>query len=186
MSLARAVSLFAALVLMLIADGCWFHGPGEIRDRVSRSTGNEYEQEIGLTLGRTSMAIARFGLRLADEEQIPLKGVRKVQVGIYQVRDIGAPSDIGTSILSGSFPEWSPVVRMHEDGESVLVMVREKKDKVRAMLVIVDDADELVIVRMIGNLERMLKEAMRFGFEQADRPDLYDSAVENAEWEYEG
>jgi hypothetical protein len=161
----------------LLASGCWFHGPGDVRREISRSTGTEYSTEIGLTLGRTSMAIARWGLRTAGEDEVSLKGVRKVQVGIYH--PVGpAASDPLTCL-----PGWEPVVRMHEDGESVLVMVQERGDRIRGMLVIVDDADELVVVRMRGRLERVLKEAMELGFEQADRPDLYEPALEHAERE---
>lgn len=178
--------VFIVIVALLASTGCWFHGPGDIRREVSRSTGTEYSTEIGLTLGRTSMAVARFGLNFADEaDEIPLKGIRKVQVGIYHpVDDFGTGEGTGR-VTAEAFRDWEPVVRMHDGGETVLVMVRERNARIRGMLVIVDDRDELVVVRMKGRLDRILREAMKMGFEQADRPDLLEPALEHAERDLE-
>jgi len=76
-----------------------------------------------------------------------------------------------------SFENWSPMVRMHEDGETVLVLVRWKDARIRDMLVIVDDRHELVVVRMKGKLDHILQEAMELGFNQADRPELFEPAL---------
>ena len=174
--------ILALAALALSATACWFHGPGEIRKGIAEATGTTYSQEIGLTLGRTSMAIARLGLRTANDEDIPrLKGIRKVQVGIYHPVSATPEALEQRPIAPAVLPGWAPIVRMHEDGENVLVMIRQRRDRIRGMLVIVDDGEELVVVRMYGRLDDVLQEAMKLGFDEADRPDLYAPALKNEE-----
>ena len=168
--------------VVVLSGGCWFHGPGEIRREISRTTGTEYSTELGLTLGRTSMAIARFGLDIADEEpEFSLEGVRKIQIGIYHPLEDAEQGPARGPLGAESFQEWDPLVRMLANGETVLVLVREKDARIRDMLVIVDDQSELVVVRLKGKLDRILRQAMELGFDQADRPDLIGPALEQAE-----
>jgi hypothetical protein len=44
------------------------------------------------------------------------------------------------------------------------------------MLLVVSEADELVIVRMAGRLDHILNDALRYGLDEAGRPDLYEPA----------
>ena len=46
------------------------------------------------------------------------------------------------------------------------------------MLIVVAEEDEWVVVRMRGDLDRILEDAMRFAFDQAERPDLYEKTRE--------
>jgi hypothetical protein len=178
------LTLAIIVSLAVVTTGCWFHGPGEIRREIAETTGREYSQEIGLTLGRTSMAIARLGLKAVDDEDVPsLKGIRKVQVGIYHPVSGALAAQDGSPLGVDAFPTWEPVVRMRDGGENVLVLIQERRDRIRGMLVIVDDGAELVVVRMRGRLDNVLQDAMKLGFDQADRPDLYEPALDEAEIE---
>ena len=47
-----------------------------------------------------------------------------------------------------------------------------------APLIVVAEDEEWVVVRMYGDLDRILEETMRFAFDQAERPDLYDRTRE--------
>lgn len=171
----------AALCLLLAAAlssaACiGFRGPEQIRREISHNSGVELDREMGFTVRRSGMWLVRSGLRIAGEDEISLRGVRGIQVGIYQVRG----SELGTHaqlpLEARRFSDWDPVVRIHEDDEEVLVMVREKKGSVRRLLVVVSDDEELVIVRMKGRLDDILEEAMAEAFDQADRPELYDKS----------
>jgi len=132
---------------------------------------------MGLTVKRSGMWLARWGMRIAGEDEISLRGIRRVEVGVYlplQTKDGSAPSRLDIRDFEG----WSPLVRVHDEDEEVLVMVREKQGEVRDMLVVVSDEDELVVVRMKGRLDRILEEAMAEAFDQAERPDLYEKSRE--------
>ena len=52
----------------------------------------------------------------------------------------------------------SPVVRVHEPGEDVMVLFKEKDDVVRALLVVVAESDEWVLVRIRGKLDQVMEQ----------------------------
>jgi hypothetical protein len=173
----------AALCLLLAAAlssaSCiGFRGPERIRREISYSSGVDLDREMGFTVRRSGMWLVRWGMRVAGEEEISLRGVRRIEVGIYQVRGPELETHVHVPLDARSFSSWDPVVRVHEDDEDVLVMVREKKGSVRNMLVVVSDDEELVVVRMKGRLDDILEEAMAEAFDQADRPELYDKTRE--------
>lgn len=162
------------LIPALAAVSCVrLHGPEDIRRELSRSAGVELDREMGLTLTRSGMWIARMGLRMSDEDEISLRGVRRMQVGIYEVRGPGRGQDRIRSIDFSLLEGWTQVVRVREDDEQVFVLTREESGKIRGLLVIVAESDEWVLVRMKGKLDRMLEEAIRTAFDEVDRPDLY-------------
>lgn len=173
------VSLLLGLTVLLTA-GCCMKGPAEIKHEMSLSSGKDYDRVIGLTLGRTSMALARWGLKVAGEDEIPIKGIRKVRVGIYEVENSWRPASTENPARQPDLPGWEPIVRMHDDGENVMVMIRQRGERIKSMLVVVDEPEQLVIVRIWGNLDRLLEEAIRYGFEEIDRPDLIEPAIENS------
>ena len=44
---------------------------------------------------------------------------------------------------------------------------------------VVAEDEEWVVVRLYGDLDRILEDTMRFAFDQAERPDLYDKTRED-------
>jgi hypothetical protein len=172
-------ALFLLLALALSSAACiGFRGPEQIRREISFNSGVELDREMGFTIRRSGMWLVRAGLRIAGEDEISLRGVRGVQVGIYQVRGSEMGRHPRIPLEAGRFSDWDPVVRVHEEDEEVLVLVREKKGSIRRMLVVVSDDEELVVVRMKGKLESILEEAMAEAFDQVDRPELYEKTRE--------
>jgi len=173
----RSIRWLPLLVLIpaLAAVSCVrLHGPEDIRRELSRSAGVELDREMGLTLTRSGMWLARMGLRMSDEDEISLRGVRRMQVGIYEVRGPRRGHERIRNIDFELLEGWTPVVRLSGDGEDVLVLTREESGTIRGLLVVVAESDEWVLVRMKGKLDRMLEDAMRMAFDEVDRPDLYD------------
>jgi hypothetical protein len=141
--------------------GCWFGtgGTSDVRDEVAFRTGFELEPEFGIRLGRITTAMAKPFARSASGESVPLKGIAKVELGVYNVvghREPAARGDLGGLELPG----WEPVVRLQDGNERIQVMCRIEDDRIRAMLVVVLDAEELVVVRLEGNLQKFLPAAI--------------------------
>jgi len=174
-------SLVVALLLTVGLSGCMLRGPSGLKDQVSASSGRTYDREFGMTLGRTSMALTRWGAGISGHQEVrrALKGVRKVQIGVYEVVDEGTP---GRTPLASDFKGWDPLVQVREDGETVLILTQVKNDHLNNMLLVVDSSGELVLVRLRGNLDRIVEDAIRFGLEEVDREDLVDPVLE----EYRG
>jgi hypothetical protein len=170
--------LLALLIVALLSPACvTLRGPEDVRRDISSATGVRFEREMGLTIKRSGMWLARWGLRISGEDDISLRGVHRVEVGIYLPKERRHGSAPGRLDMR-DFDGWSPLVRVHDEGEEALVMVREKQGEVRHMLVVVSDEEELVVVRMKGRLDRILEEAMSEAFDQAERPDLYERSRE--------
>jgi hypothetical protein len=166
------------LLLALASTGCvTLRGPEDVRRGITDATGVRFEREMGLTVKRSGMWLARWGMRIAGEDEISLRGLRRVEVGIYLPKNPGDGAASARLEMS-QFDGWSPLVRVHEEGEEALVLVRERDGEVRGMLVVVSEPEELVVVRMKGKLDRILEEAMSEAFDQAERPDLYEKSRE--------
>ncbi len=162
--LSRSVPAVLLLILMA-APACSLRGPEGIRRDIARSTGYEYSREMGMTIGRIGLAVARNVLDEEEELRL-LEGLTKIQVGIYQVES--RPREPGDLKLGRSYmANWEPMANVREDDEDVMVLLKRKKGQVREMLVVVSDRDELTIVRMKGRLDDVLEEAVAFGRDEA-------------------
>lgn len=173
----RLGRLVPALVLLAVlgSTSCVLRGPGGMRRELSAAAGVELEREMGLTLGRTSTWLARKILKWSGETEVSLRGLRKVQVGIYEVRGLRPGVDERATLSLDDLPDWTPLVQVHEDDGDVFVLTQEDDAHIRRMLVVVAENDEWVIVKLWGKLDRILEDAMRMAFEEVDRPDLYDA-----------
>lgn len=150
------------------------HGPKDLRRDLSAASGVRLEREMGFTVTRSGVWLARMGLNMADETPVSLKGVKRVQVGIYTVDGLARGHDAKTPLAAADLlPGWEPIVRVREDGEEVLVLVNQREEEIRGLVVIVAEDDEWVLVRIKGRLDRVVEDAMSMAFDQADRPDLY-------------
>ena len=176
--LKRGAVVFLTLAGVVLSTGCVLRGPSGIKDQVERSNGRTYQREFGITVGRTGLGIARMAMRIGDEDEAVhmLRGVNKVQVGVYEVVDQG--NGTGRSARASDFGLYDPLVQVREDGETVLVLAREEDETIRRLLVVVDSDDELVIVRLRGDLERIIEDAIRLGLSEGGREELADPVVE--------
>jgi len=176
----KRVVIPVLLSALIVAPGCIrLGGPDNVSRHLSREAGVDLQQEIGLTVTRSGIWLAKKGLKWADDVDISLDGLRRVEVGVYTVK--GTRGDAAEALDINVFPTgWDNWVEVQDDGAQVFVMVRpgEKPEEIRGMLVIVAEDEEWVVVRLYGDLDRILEETMRFAFDQADRPDLYDKTRE--------
>jgi hypothetical protein len=176
----KRVAVAVLLSALLVAPGCVrLTGPDNVSRQLSYEAGVDLQQEIGLTVTRSGIWLAKKSLKWADDVDISLDGLRRVEVGIYSVN--GTRGEKAEALNVNVFPtEWDSWVQVQDEGEQVFVMVRagDKPDKIRGMLVVVAEEDEWVVVRMYGDLDRILEETMRFAFDQADRSELYDKTRE--------
>lgn len=181
MSLAKR-GLGGALALLLCGASVaciGFRGPADVRRGVERRTASDLDRQFAITVGPASMAFVRWAARVADEpDAIALRGIRKVQVGVYQRDRSDGAVALDRHLEPIDFPRYDPLVQVREDHERVLVLAETRAERIRRMLVVVDDLDEVVIVRMSGDLQRVLEEAIRVGLHEADREDLVEPTID--------
>lgn len=143
-------SRLAAIGLLALSTGCVLVGPAGARHDVTRATGLDLDREFGFRLGRMSMFLVRHSVRAAADD-VTLDGVQKVAIGVYRVRE--QPGD--HALCRADLSDWEPVVRVCDEGESALMFVRETDGRLRGLLIVAYEEDELVIVRARGRLDRL-------------------------------
>jgi hypothetical protein len=126
------------------------------------------------------MWLARQGLKWSGEDEISLKGVNLVDVGIYEPAGLRKGFEAPRAVHPDYFEGYEALVRVQEqeDGENVLVMTREKNEKIKGLIVVVTEPEEWVIVRVKGNLNEILEQALAEAFDEIERPDLYEKTRE--------
>lgn len=181
----RAIPLIPALaaVTPLLLAGCVipFNGPGDIKRDVQRISGNDLDSRFSMTVGRSAIAFARWVTREDDDTEL-LEGLRKVEIGIYEVDD---PLESERSPLSPAlWPEWTPMVEIHapsegpDDGPAeVLVLLQPGKGEMERILLIVEQDTEVVIVRVTGDLDRMIEAVLTMALEDANHPELVEPTL---------
>ena len=174
----RKTTGLALLVTMLLplSTACirW-SGPSNLRRDLSREAGVTLDAEVAITVTRSGVALARL---FTDGDEIPLKGVRRVEVGVYEVTGLRDGVDEPRRLELPDLPGLTPVVRVHEEGEDVFVLVhQDEDDEIRQMVVVVAEDDEWVLVRIKGKLTKSFEKAMQMAFANTDRPDKYEKVM---------
>lgn len=170
----RLLLCAAMLVLAVSCVRPW--GPGGMKRELSRDAGVQLDREFGLTVTRSGIWLARKVMQFSDDDDIPdLRGLRRVQIGVYRV--VAERDEMRALSMNTFGPDWAPLVRVVDGDETVQMLARERGGELRAMLVVVAERDEWVIVKLSGRLDRIVESAMQFAFEQAERPELSDAAV---------
>jgi len=167
----RTRCLLVCAAIGALATSCVrFIGPEDVRLDLSDQAGVKLRQATGLTLTRSGVWLAR---QFVDDDDVPLRGVRRVEIGVYEVKGLKRGLEVARPIDADYFRDWQSVVRVHEEDEDVMVFVREKDERIRALLVVVAEPDEWVLVRVRGHLDDLVEQVMQMAFEQVERPDLY-------------
>ncbi len=160
----------AAVVVVVLSTttGCVLIGPSDVRQDVVTMTGLELDREVGFRLGRFGMFLVRKGLKMAEEEQVSLRGVRKVEVGVYEV--VGAGERSRGRLCRAEFGGWEPVVRVCDPDENVLMFARERDGSIRGLLIVVQDTEEVVIVRARGRMDEAVASVLELAGDGAEAP----------------
>jgi hypothetical protein len=159
----RLSLLVVAVLLFLTASACvGFIGPGRLSHDLADELDWKLDREMGLTVRRSALWFARAVMPEDDEESeeisAMLKGVRRVQVGVYEVE----PRKNGTqdaTLCNHPFESWTQMVRVCDEDEQVVLLTPDLDD-LREMIVLTREGNELVVVYLKGNLEMAFENAI--------------------------
>lgn len=163
----HVIPRLAALALVAASStGCVMHARSLERTRLDiekQLPGARFDSQMKLTLGRMSLGLAKKIVRWAnaDEPELAvLRDIHRVELAIYRTERLPPVRDGGFSIPRAarlSERGWETVVEsIHDDG-AVWVMARGENKPVEEILVGALDDDELVLVKVRGDVERMLQ-----------------------------
>lgn len=151
---ARLLTLLLVLPLLV---GC-FHARSlnETRLDIERNwPGADFESEFQFTVGRLGMAIVRS---LADDESRDLmKSVRKVEIGVYFAESLPEGSYAPATLPKlFALDDWKTLTSVRSEDSLALVLARFRDENVRDMMVVVLEDEEMVLIRLRGDLQKML------------------------------
>ena len=166
-----AVTLIPFVVLAVLAVGVisYFHLSSDtrmLRSELTRASGAEWRQQIGLNIGSVTLGLARAGLSFAPldpEARVALRAVRGVEVGIYQLAS-GSKRPDRTAMLNAAdgvmrTRGWERVVGVLDHDQLVGVYLPAKITSARRMkaCVMVLDGHQMVVVSARADLEPLLE-----------------------------
>jgi hypothetical protein len=152
----------------------------------------ELDPQVQLRLGRATMGMARTALRWADHDDPDavlagdiLDGIREVHLGIYEVWGLDDVPRLPRSLVERLDLEgWNLIVEARDWRSAVWVLSQIQGDEVRGLYVVSLEADELVVVRLHGDLTRAIDAAVR-GAMRGDGElsrGVHASAAQAGEW----
>jgi len=164
-SISRTLIAVATCVLL---SGCLYSREiAHVKRDIEREfPGSEFDREIVLSVGpgffRTIEWLARHtadedGRHAADY----ISELRRVKLGVYETLKLPYEGELDLPSLKRFDREgWIKAATVRDRDELVWVLYRERYDEIRDMFFLILDDDELVIVRVEGNLNRLLEKVM--------------------------
>jgi hypothetical protein len=167
----RAAGMVPVLGLALLVPGCFFDPDiddvvGVIEQEIAPA---EIRPETTVRVGRALMSLARVLAGFVQDEEgraarKMLQGIEEVHLGVYEVDGLRRSDalQLPESLKEKLHGEgWGMVVSMNTDETQLWLMAQAKRSRIHAAYVIVLERDELVVVKLRGNLSHTLDVAVR-------------------------
>ncbi len=151
----RALLLMLALATLAVACATSF-SPAAIRAEIARQTGADPQRVFELNLGQATMALARRVMGPADNGSLPLAGLTRLELAVYDVPATGRSLDFTAMAVRG----WEPTVRSRTSTRSTLVLVRGSGNAIGDLVLVTADEKRALYARLTGRLSRELPAAL--------------------------
>ena len=153
----RRLALLAALVSGLFAPGCaTTFSPEAIRSEITRQTGSDPQRAFEVSLGRVTLALTRQAVGPAADGSLPLAGLTRFELAVYDVPPAGRELDFTRMAVHG----WEPTVRARTPSGSTLVLVRAAGSALGDVVLVTADADRALYARLADRLSNDLPAAL--------------------------
>ncbi len=143
------------VTLALLAPGCATRfSPELIRNEIVQQRGAPPLGVLELNLGRFTTLLVRSALTQdTTDGAIPFAGLQQLQLAVYET-----PASTGPAIDITQIPVrgWEPVVRLHNDQHSGIVLIRPEHDAIGDLVVVAASRQGVVYARLIGRFSREL------------------------------
>ncbi len=158
---AARLALVLATMIALPGAGCVFRrGPEDVRRELSHGLGCELERDVALKFGFFTTKAALGVARLASHEPAPLRGLSAIEMGVYSLPQGRKPAPSRT-ITRVEFAGWEDVVRARDGDDEVRVLMRTRRGRIRGLMVISRDGEEVEVMRLRGDLQELLEAIVR-------------------------
>lgn len=168
----RIKIIVSLLLLTVLLSGCFGVDRSfrQIRNYILENTSGEYDKDFEFSIGSTGISLASVVVSFADtEESIEevLSEISSVQVGIYSNKDSARITTdfAGLKHLTNLMEKagWEFIVRSVDRNELTAVFVRIYENQLNRVFVISVNHEEMALVEMYGNVEKVIEIAIREG-----------------------
>ncbi|HEX4824808.1 MAG TPA: DUF4252 domain-containing protein [Candidatus Polarisedimenticolaceae bacterium] len=168
--------LACAVAILVAASGCWtYRGPKGVEAALHDSFGSDLHREVGMKLGPISLKLV--GSFAGDD--IDLHGVTTLGFAVYEREGSGTKPfrPLDTSRFAG--PEWSRMVDAHDGDDQVVVLAKTRNGSIHEMMMVSVDNDEIVVARLTGHLDALIKKTMDAAKNDGPRAARHELAFPN-------
>ena len=164
--------IVSLLLLTVLLSGCFGVDRSfrQIRNYILENTHGEFDKDFEFSIGSTGISLASVAVSFADsEEPIDeiLSEISSIQVGIYSNKDSAKirTDFAGLKHLTNLMEKagWEFIVRSVGSDELTAVFVRVYENQLNRVFVISVNHEEMVLVEMYGNVEKVIEIAIREG-----------------------
>jgi hypothetical protein len=160
----KPLAIVLLLAVITTTSGClWAPNLVRIRKDIERQLpGVRFEKEIELTLGPLALVFARFVTGIVPPARVAsgcLNGVSRIELAVYNTVEM-------PSVKAVTMPErlrelresedWELAVKVRNDRELVWIFYRIDGDTIRELYTVVLSDEELVLVKVQGNLKKLV------------------------------
>jgi len=128
----------------------------QLQSDVARQTGSDPRRAFEVSLGRVTLALARQAVGPAADGSLPLEGLARFELAVYDVPPAGRELDFTRMAVHG----WEPTVRARTPSGSTLVLVRSAGGALGDVVLVTADADRALYARLAGRLSNDLPAAL--------------------------
>jgi Domain of unknown function (DUF4252) len=158
------------IVILFISSGCINANKNfkETSTKLISKFGNDYHREVELSAGPFMINLASWVVNFSQDDEVIddlMRQVSNVQVGVYTLTKDGGKEKM--SIMEKINNEmgargWQYIVRSYGNDELTAVYVSKNPDMFfRKMFIITHDSEQLVLVEVEGNLDRLIELAIK-------------------------
>jgi len=140
----------------------------DISGKLIYKFGNDYQREIELSVGPFMITLASWVVNLSEEEEIVddlMRQVSNVQVGVYTMtKDRKREKKNVMDKLDYEMQDrgWRHIVRSYSSDELTAIYVcKDPEELFKKMFIITHDSEQLVLVEVEGELDKLIQLAIR-------------------------
>ncbi len=165
MSQMKIVMRFSVLLLSVALVACGITAPSSndgFADLDSLGF-RDVDQTMSLSIGPSLLRFAAANIDDDPEAEAMMRGLEGVRVKIYDITGDGERVAHRIDNMSQKLQAqgWEPIISIREPGERTVMLMKVKGEMILGLTVINCDADEAVIVNVMGELRpEMFAEAM--------------------------
>lgn len=170
MNLRQSLLALATAALGLTASGCVMHARTLETTRFGLERelpGARFDSELQLKLGRVSLGLVRRLASLADDEDVEelgiLRDIRRVELAVYRTESLPSIRETAFAIpreRNLRKKGWKTAVRAVSADSASWVLFLEQQGEIRGLLVGALDDDELVLVKIHGDIQGIFERLM--------------------------